>query len=158
MARKIKAGGKKKKKPGLPSREKLLEYLNDNPDRASKREISRAFGLKGQQKIDLKAMLKDLAADGLIQRKGKRMSIPGKLPSVTVLDIITRDREGGLLAKPVQWDESSGGKTPTVSIQNDPKGKAPVAGIGDRVLARINKDNASGAFRGKVMKIGRAHV
>ena len=40
------------------------------------------------------------------------------LPSVTVLDITARDREGGLLARPVQWDEETDGKHPVVSIVN----------------------------------------
>ncbi|MFD0918046.1 ribonuclease R [Pseudahrensia aquimaris] len=142
---------KRKKIPGLPSRAALLAWIKDNPDKTDKRSVARAFNLKGQQKIDLKAMLKDLAADGVLEKKGKRFAKPGTLPTVTVLDILTRDRDGGLLAKPVDWDEATGGKAPTVAIVQDRNAKGPTAGIGDRVLARIR--NESGSYRAKVMKI-----
>ena len=143
---------KKKKKPGLPSREALLTYLKENPDRTSKREVARAFGLKGQQKIDLKAMLKDLAADGLIEKRGRRFAKPGSLPPVTVLDIVARDRDGGLLAKPAQWDEAAAGKAPTVAIDR-PRGKAVNPGLGDRVLARVKPSEGGTPYRAKPMKI-----
>jgi len=86
----------------LPSKETVLQFLEENPDMSGKREIARAFGLKGQQKIALKAMLKELQGDGLIKKRGKRFAKPGSLPNVTVLDITARDREGGLLARPVE--------------------------------------------------------
>ena len=146
-----KSRSKKKKTAGLPSRDALLAWLTDNPDQSSKREVARAFGLKGQQKIALKAMLKDLAEEGTIKKRGKRFAKPGTLPNVTVLDIVTRDRDGGLLAKPVQWDESADGKAPSVAVLRDksPKGKVP--GVGDRVLARINTKATPPTAR--VMKI-----
>lgn len=127
------------KKPGLPSREAVLEWLKDNPDRSGKREIARAFGLKGQQKIALKALLKDLQGDGILTKRGKRFNPPGQLPSVTVLDIVSRDRDGGLLARPHHWDEDAHGKAPVIQIQTDRGGKPPAPGIGDRVLARIRQ-------------------
>lgn len=142
---------KSNKKPGLPSREALLEWVKDNPDKTDKRSVARAFNLKGQQKIDLKAMLKDLQQEGLLEKKGRRFSKPGSLPPVAVLDILTRDREGGLLGRPVDWDETSGGKPPAISIIHDRKAKGPTAGVGDRVLARIRSEK--GTHRGKVMKI-----
>ncbi len=143
---------KPKKSPGLPSRAALLEWLTDNPDRTDKRSVARAFGLKGNQKIELKALLKDLAAAGHIEKRGKRFAKAGTLPSVTVLDVVTRDREGGLLATPVQWDDDAG-KAPTVTIAPDRKRKGPAAGIGDRVLARIERVKDTGTYRGRVMKI-----
>ena len=145
--------GGKKKKPGLPSREALVTWLTENPDRSGKREVARAFGLKGQQKIALKAMLKELAEDGIIKKRGKRFTKPGSLPSVTVYDIVTRDRNGGLLARPVQWDEASEGKAPVVEVQIDNKGKGPTPGIGDRVLARVTRQEEKGSPRIRVMKL-----
>ncbi len=136
----------------MPSREEVLAWLEDNPNRNGKREVARAFGLKGQQKITLKALLKELEAEGDIKKSGKRFTKPGTLPSVTVLDIVTRDREGGLLAKPVQWDEEVDGKHPVVSIINDRRSKSPTAGVGDRVLARI-KNQDKGSPQGRVMKV-----
>ncbi len=153
MAKAKRSGNPDKGKPShLPNKEVLLRYLEENPDMSGKREVARAFGLKGQQKIALKAMLKELEGDGLIKKQGKRFTKPGTLPSVTVLDVTARDRDGGLLAKPVQWDEETDGKYPVVSIVNHPRSKSPTAGVGDRVLARITIP-AKGSPRGKVMKV-----
>ena len=46
---------------GLPSREEILEFIKTNDDRSGKREIGKAFGVKGQDKIALKKMLKIMA-------------------------------------------------------------------------------------------------
>ena len=74
---------KSKKIPGMPSREALLAWLTDNPDRTDKRSVARAFGLKGNQKIELKAMLKELSQDGHIEKRGKRFTKAGTLPHVS---------------------------------------------------------------------------
>ncbi len=153
MAKSARPTDKNKGKPShLPNKDTVLKFLEENPDMSGKREIARAFGLKGQQKIALKAMLKELQGDGLIKKRGKRFAKPGSLPNVTVLDITARDREGGLLARPVEWDEETDGKVPVVSIVNHPRSKSPTAGVGDRVLARINIP-PKGSPRGKVMKV-----
>ncbi|MEP1092890.1 MAG: ribonuclease R [Rhizobiaceae bacterium] len=136
----------------MPDRDAILKFITENPDQAGKREVARAFGLKGAQRINLKAILGELQDEGLIKKQGKRYAKPGTLPSVTVLDITARDREGGLLARPVQWDEETDGDYPVVSIINHPRSKAPSAGVGDRVLARINTP-ATGSPRGRVMKV-----
>jgi len=150
--RKSPADKNKGKRSPMPTPEMVLAFITDNPDQSGKREVARAFGLKGQNKIALKAILKELEADGHLKKQGKRFTKPGTLPSVTVLDITARDREGGLLAKPVQWDEDVDGKHPVVSIVNHARSKAPTAGVGDRVLARITTPE-HGSPRGRVMKV-----
>lgn len=152
MAKASKPAKNKGKRAPLPDRAEVLAWLEANPKQNGKREVARAFGLKGQQKIALKAILKELQADGKIERRGKRFSKPGTLPPVAVLDITARDRDGGLLARPVQWDETRDGKRPVVSIIHSSRGKSPTAGIGDRVLARIETPD-KGSPRGKVMKV-----
>ena len=85
----------KRKAAATPSREQLLKFLAENPQKNSKRDISKAFGIKGQDKIHRKALLRELIDEGLIERRGKRLQEPGALPPVGVVDIITRDRDGG---------------------------------------------------------------
>ena len=51
---------------GLPSRQKILDFIAASPTPAGKREIARHFGLQGQEKITLKALLCDMAEEGLI--------------------------------------------------------------------------------------------
>ena len=55
----------------VPSREVLLEFIAENPDRASKREIAKAFGLKGDQRVELKQALRALETDGLVEKDRK---------------------------------------------------------------------------------------
>ena len=48
-----------KKFEGLPSKEQVMELINGSDTPVGKREIARHFKLKGQEKIALKALLKD---------------------------------------------------------------------------------------------------
>ena len=97
-----KTGSKNKKKtqrPGLPTREQILAFIADHPGEAGKREIARAFGITGAARIPLKAMLKELAGEGLIERRRNRLKRPEDLPSVTVLEITGRDSDGEFLPR-----------------------------------------------------------
>ena len=87
-----KAKEAKRNARGLPSREQILEFLAANP-KAGKREIGRAFQVKGSAKIDLKALLKEMAEEGVVEKRGKRIVKVGTLPPVTVIDIVARDRQ-----------------------------------------------------------------
>ncbi|MFZ1812997.1 MAG: ribonuclease R [Rhizobiaceae bacterium] len=140
-------------KAPFPTREQVLAWISDNPGETGKREIARAFGIKGSDRIELKAMLRQLAAEGLIGKSGKKLARTGDLPRVSVIDIVTRDSDGGLLARPAAWDEQISGKPPIVSIRT-PRGKnAVVAGLGDRVLARLEPDEKRGNYTARVIKV-----
>jgi ribonuclease R len=142
----------------VPSKEVLLRFIADYPDRASKREIAKAFGLKGDTRVELKAALKELEEDGLLQKNRKSLLRPGALPPVTVLDITTRDKDGELLARPAEWPEEAG-VAPAVLIrqssQDRARGKSAVGGIGDRVLAKIfpAKDRSGPAYTARIIKL-----
>ncbi|MEM9676730.1 MAG: ribonuclease R [Pseudomonadota bacterium] len=136
----------------MPTRDELIAHLKENPQETGKRELARAFGLKGNDKIALKALLRELTEEGIIKKRGRKIAQPGTLPNVTVLDITARDRDGGLLARPVQWDEKVDGKHPVVAIVVDRSGKSPTAGLGDRVLARISTRD-KGSPRGRIIKV-----
>lgn len=141
---------KKRAQRGLPSKEAILQYISENPGKIGKREIGRAFNIKGAAKIDLKAILKEMADEGLLQKRGKRLSQAGELPPVLVLDIVTRDREGGLLAIPADFDDKKG-KPPLIFIKSKSK---VVAGIGSRVLARVGRNKGeNNSYIGSVIKV-----
>jgi ribonuclease R len=140
-----------------PTREVLLEFIQDNPDLATKRDIAKAFGLKGEQRIELKAVLRSLEDDGMVEKNRKTLMRPGSLPPVTVLDITLRDSSGELIARPAEWDDENG-VAPAVLIRRSSersKSKAPVAGLGDRVVAKIfvNKERGGPAYTARVVKI-----
>lgn len=86
----------------VPPRKVLLEFIADNPDRATKREIAKAFGLKGEARVELKDLLRDLEDEGLLQKNRKALTRPGALPPMTVLDITTRDKDGDLIGRPAE--------------------------------------------------------
>ena len=97
-------------RPGLPTRQQILEFIRSSPTPVGKREIARAFQIKGGERIALKAMLKELAEEGVVDRgRKRRMARPGALPEVAVLDVIGPDADGDLLARPAVWPERTGG-------------------------------------------------
>ena len=141
----------------VPSREVLLKFIADHPQQASKREIAKAFGLKGENRIVLKALLKELEVDGMVHKSRKSLTRPGGLPPVTVLDITNRDKDGELIGRPAEWPEDLGA-APAVLIRQssqDRGKKAPAAGLGDRILAKIfpSKENSGPAYTARVVKL-----
>jgi ribonuclease R len=91
-----------KPQPGLPSRKQVLDFIANTDEPAGKREIARAFGLKGQEKIQLKALLKDMADEGLIDGKPFAFHRMGGVPKVTVLRVIEIE-DGEAIAIPDSW-------------------------------------------------------
>src|SRR3546814_13504945 len=84
---------KPKPQPGLPSRQQILDFITSTDTPAGKREIARAFGLHGADKIALKALLKDMADEGLIDSApGRALHRMGGVPTVTVLRVVDVDR------------------------------------------------------------------
>ena len=138
-----KAAAGKKKSGGVPSREEILAFLADNPGKTSKREIGRAFGVKGDDRIPLKQLLKAMTEDGLIARdEAKNIRRTDELPPVTVIEITHTDTDGELIARPVSWPGEE--PAPLIVVAPDTSRKKrdydePPAGVGDRVLARLEK-------------------
>lgn len=131
-----------KKRDGLPGRDEILEFIKSSPGRVGKREIARAFGIKGGERLDLNRMLAGMSEDGILSGDRKRLQKKGSLPSVTVLEVTGRDDDGDLIAKPVVWNEEGErpsvllpvrtARGPEVDIEAD-------IGIGDRILARVTQ-------------------
>jgi ribonuclease R len=137
-----------------PSRDDILKFIAENPDRSGKREIAKAFSLRGDDRVWLKHELQELEDEGLLEKRRKRLIRPGALPHVLVLEIIARDADGDLLARPADPQVGNG---QSVLIRRGKASRgAPTAGIGDRVLARIfpSDDETSGpAHTARIMKV-----
>ncbi|RWQ06036.1 ribonuclease R [Mesorhizobium sp.] len=136
-----------------PSRDEILRYIAENPDRSGKRDIAKAFALRGDDRIWLKDVLRDLQDEGLLTKERKRLARVGSLAHVAVLDIFGRDADGVLLAHPTE--AVGNGEPPVIAIRVSRGGGGPTPGIGDRVLAKtFPTDDATGpAYTGRVMKI-----
>ncbi|WP_294326247.1 ribonuclease R family protein [uncultured Sphingomonas sp.] len=122
--------------PGLPTREQIIDFIQTSDTPAGKREIARAFGLSAQQKISLKALLKDMADEGLIDSApGRAFHKMGGLPKVTVLRVADVDDGGNLWAVPERWEA----ETPPPRVRVRERGRRSALGIGDRILARTEE-------------------
>src|SRR3546814_15348764 len=99
---------KPKPQPGLPSRQQILDFITSTDTPAGKREIARAFGLHGADKIALKALLKDMADEGLIDSApGRAFHRMGGVPTVTVLRVVAVVDGGNVLAVPASLHADS---------------------------------------------------
>ncbi|MDT7934804.1 MAG: VacB/RNase II family 3'-5' exoribonuclease [Sphingomonadaceae bacterium] len=120
----------------LPSEDAILKFVAEHPGPAGKREIARAFGLTGPDKIALKARLKDMENDGLLERgPGRDFHKGGGLPKVSVLRVIEIASDGQPIATPDGWDKP--GAPPRVRVAE--RRRQSALGVGDRVLARIEE-------------------
>ena len=119
----------------LPDRDAILRWIADNPDQATLRDIARAFGIKGAQRIDLKRILREMEGEGVIPDRRPPPRSSEHLPPVTVLVIVGPDRDGDLMARPLEWTGT--GPEPRVLIQ--PREGEVALGAGDRILARLTE-------------------
>jgi ribonuclease R len=128
----------------LPSKQEIVDFLKSSPAKSGKREIARAFGVKGADRINLKNLLRTMADEGLITGSRRKLTRPGALPPVTVLEITGRDNDGEFVARPATWDDEHG-PTPRILMVESKRDGAP-AGAGDRVLARITALGADAEY------------
>ena len=145
----------------LPSRDEVLAFLSGAPApngvkppaRVTKRDVARAFGVKGAARTELKLLIKDLESDGAVTRGRKVLRRKGALPATVVADIVERDRDGELIARPIDWTEA--GEPPRIRVRSPrlKREKAPAPGIGARVLLRIDADSEGESHSGRVVKV-----
>jgi ribonuclease R len=128
---------RKPTRTGLPSRQQILDFIASSDTPAGKREIARAFGLSGHDKIALKALLHDMADEGLIDSSpGRAFHQSGGVPKVTVLRIVDVDESGAAWAVPERWEADL--PEPRLRVL-ERKGRGSALGVGDRLLARTEQ-------------------
>lgn len=117
----------------IPSKQQIMDWVAEHPDASSKRDIAKAFGIKGADRIELKRVLKELEAEGQLERRRRHYLDPEKLPPVTVLELLAPDGSGDLFARPLEWR----GEGPMPRILFTPRESDPALGQGERFLARL---------------------
>ena len=119
----------------LPSKQQILDWVADHPDAAAKRDIGKAFNVKGAEKIELKRLLKELAEEGRLERRRKTFRDAEHLPPVTVVELLPPDADGDLFVRPMELR----GDGPVPRILFHPREADPAMGAGDRFLARLTE-------------------
>lgn len=129
------------------SRDAILAFIAE--ERAAgrepgRRDIAKAFQLDGGGKIWLKRLLRELE----LEENGSSGPVKphAALPAVLLCEIKTRDREGDLIAAPLEWNEADQGEAPKILLERQrefrrqPKTPAAAApGVGDHVLLKLTK-------------------
>ena len=80
----------------------------------------------------MKRLLRELEADGALEKKARKFHDPGALPPVSVLMVLAPDAQGDLFARPLE-----DGLEDTLRILIVPQKGDPALGAGDRILARL---------------------
>ena len=122
----------------IPTKPEILDWITSNPTLTAKRDIAKAFGIKGAARIDLKRLLKELEAEGHLEKRQKSYNDPDRLPPVSVLQVTGVGTDGDLYAKPMEWHGT--GPEPVVLLVT--KASEPALGEGDRILARLTAVSA----------------
>jgi ribonuclease R len=133
----------------IPSKSEILEWITQNPTLTAKRDIAKAFGIKGAARIDLKQVLKELEAEGHLEKRQRSYQNPDRLPPVSVLVVTGPDRAGDLFAKPMEWQGE--GQEPKVLVIT--RASDPALGEGDRILARLTLiENEGHQYEGRLIR------
>jgi ribonuclease R len=136
----------------VPTRDELLTFIKESTTPVGKREIARAYGIKGDQRIELKALLRDLRDSGEIAAdRAKTFKDPTALTDITVLEITKVDGDGHLLAIPRRHDEETDGPIPRIEIDTHGSRIKPAPTVGDRVLASL-KRRGNDSYQAKIIR------
>jgi ribonuclease R len=131
------------------TKQAVLDYLNQNPGPLDKRALARALHVTGAQRTALRNFLKELQREGAVDRGARKRFAPvGKVPPVSVIEIVGTDTDGELLAKPVNWPDDRA--APRIYVA-PPADKIPALGIRERALARLTPD-ADGGYDAKIIR------
>jgi ribonuclease R len=117
----------------LPSNSELRAWITEHPGESAKRDIARAFGIKGAARIDLKRQLKELEDEGFLQKRHKSYRDPERLPPVSILRVQAPDASGDLYARAVDWASDA----PEPRILVTLRAGDPAVGEGSRILAKL---------------------
>jgi len=119
----------------FPSKDEILAWISENPTLTSKRDIAKAFGIKGADRIELKRLLRALEDDGNLTKRKKTSRDPDKLPPVAVLEVDEVTLDGDVFARALEWQGA--GAAPRILFVAKPGD--PALATGDRILCRMTE-------------------
>ncbi len=131
----------------LPSKDDILRFIRESPDRVGRRDIARAFRVTGSARAALGSILSALEREGHIGRRTRPVKA-GALPRVAVIEVTGTDADGEVLGRPVKWPEDV--ELPKIYLAPDRHG-LPTLGEGERVLARLEA-TGEGAYEAHTIR------
>jgi len=120
---------------GLPTKQDLLLWLKENPNKVSKREIAKAFSITGSYKIGLKKLILDLENEREARSKSNSESFISVIPSTVICIVKGPDKDGDIFLDLLDWSE--GEEIPKI-FYFERSGSIPVS-VGDRILCELTK-------------------
>ena len=121
----------------FPTKDDIMAFVKDNPGKISKRDISRAFHIRGDKRIILKKLLREMSEEGLLDKGHKgRVHVGGDLPPVCVVEVTGLDKMGDLMARPMNL-KGDGTPPPITILAEDKRGNLSVH---DQALVRLTRD------------------
>ena len=145
----------------VPSRDEVLKFIAEQDGKVAKRDIAKAFNIKGEDRIPLKRLLREMSAEGLLDgsRKGGLRG-QGDLPNVAVVQVMARNKYGLLTARArVEGSLLDGDDDPMIEIDDSaPKNRrhrpAPPVSPGDTALVRLRKQSKYKYIGRVIRKLG----
>jgi ribonuclease R len=116
----------------------LIEFISESNGPVTKREIARAFSIKGQDKPKLTSALKDLEKEQLISKQSGAYIINKQLPEVVIINITGVNADGEYKVRPKDWDVSIKGPYPNIELKANRKRRQTFS-TGDEVLVKLKK-------------------
>ncbi len=137
------------------TRDILLSTIREFPDRLDRKSLARRLDIKGEDRRELRQLLREMVDDGvLILSSKKTYREAGALPSVMVIRVTGLDDQGDMIGVPETY--KGDGEPPKLIVREGPplkgsKNKRPAKiGVGARVLCRIKEKD--GFIMASVMK------
>jgi len=137
-----------KKRP-LPTMQEIIDFLQNSEGKVGKRQIAKAFKIKGDDRIALKKMLNELKEAGTFSHKSSRSFFGGLLRSKLNAEITGFDSSGALIARPLEYNDDQ--STPQIIIPKNADHISPPIKIGDIVVVKLKKA-AGHTYNGEIVK------
>ncbi len=135
----------------FPDKHTVLDFLKENPQATTKQDIAKGLKVKGRERQNLRHILNDLEAEGILKKTGKRAwAQTDTPPPTTVVEFTHIDDQGDLIARAVGKEGVFGPDLAYDGYNGKMRGPAP--GKGDRGLARL-KQHEDGHWTARLMKL-----
>lgn len=137
----------------LPTKEELVNFVVNSDKLVDKRDIAKQFKLKGQARVEIKTVLRELVEEGLIEKDVKRnYKAPGKIfekldekdktkKEIETVIGVFKEQKKGLFVQPVDRRDKN-----SYSVFHD---KVNDAKEGDLVIAEIANSSRNLRFAQK---------